>query len=138
MKQNWDHLEGYRRRGGLFATATGTRYGQFEIDYKGATLCCIATEGDPQNELTHAPGDTTGRWEHVSAHARTPEISGGVRKRTPTWEEMHYLKTLFWGDEEAVMQLHPPASEYVNVHDHVLHLWRPLDCAIPQPPTICV
>ena len=32
---------------------------------------------------------------------------------------------LFFKDEECLMQLRPPKSEYVNVHDFVLHWWRP-------------
>ena len=69
-------------------------------------------------------------WEHVSVSCK--------RKRTPNWYEMCFVKDLFWSDEEAVMQLHPPQSDYVNVHPHCLHLWRPLDAVIPLPPSILV
>lgn len=65
-------------------------------------------------------------WDHVSVHCQM---------RCPSWEEMHYVKTLFWHDDEAVMQLHPPASEYVNNHPYCLHLWRPQDADIPRPPS---
>lgn len=46
-------------------------------------------------------------WEHVSVS--TPS-------RLPTWDEMSFVKSLFWDDEDCVMQLHPPKSTYVNDH----------------------
>ena len=57
-----------------------------------------------------------GGWDHVSVS--TPE-------RVPTWEEMCKIKSLFFDDEEVVMQLHPAKSQYVNYHERCLHLWRP-------------
>jgi hypothetical protein len=63
-------------------------------------------------------------WEHVSV---------SLPHRCPTWEEMCYVKGLFWDDHEAVMQLHPPKSEYVNFHSTCLHLWRPTRDRIPLP-----
>jgi hypothetical protein len=64
-------------------------------------------------------------WEHLSVSRR---------HRCPTWEEMCLFKDLFWRGDEAVMQLHPAQSEYVNVHPFCLHLWRPTDQPIPMPP----
>lgn len=66
-------------------------------------------------------------WEHVS-------VSIIPQMRCPTWEEMCYIKSFFWEDEEAVMQLHPPKSEWVNNHPYCLHLWRPILKEIPLPP----
>ncbi|CAM3772184.1 DUF7694 domain-containing protein [Vibrio vulnificus] len=57
-------------------------------------------------------------WEHVSV---------SLTHRTPTWEEMSFVKSLFWDDEDAVIQIHPPKSQYVNNHPYTLHLWRKLD-----------
>lgn len=65
-------------------------------------------------------------WEHVSV---------SLPNRCPTWEEMCFIKDLFWSDDEAVMQLHPRRADYVNNHPYCLHLWRPLDAAIPLPPS---
>jgi hypothetical protein len=47
---------------------------------------------------------------------------------------------LFWGDEEAVMQLHPPKSTWINNHNFCLHLWKPHSTVgeIPLPPGIAV
>lgn len=51
---------------------------------------------------------------------------------------MCFIKDLFWGEEEVVMQLHPAKSQYVNQHDYCLHLWRPKTIAIPLPLQDCV
>jgi hypothetical protein len=58
-------------------------------------------------------------WEHVS-------ISLPYRKRCPTWEEMCWIKDLFWDPEEVVVQYHPAKSQYVNLHPFALHLWKPV------------
>jgi hypothetical protein len=68
-------------------------------------------------------------WEHVSS---------STIKRCPTWEEMCFIKDLFWDDEYCIIQYHPPKSEYINNHPYVLHLWRPINEEIPRPPKILV
>jgi hypothetical protein len=68
-------------------------------------------------------------WEHVSVHVFR---KNGARQRTPTWREMVFVKGVFWDAEDVVMQLHPRRSEYVDNHQHTLHLWR--HEAIPTPP----
>lgn len=80
------------------------------------------------------------RWEHVSVQAIRVVGPGqaGVKSRIPTWKEMCHVKDLCWDAEDVVMQLHPRRSEYVNNHPNVLHLWRPLDAVIPEPPSIYV
>lgn len=59
-------------------------------------------------------------WEHVSVSIK------GI-KRCPNWNEMCFIKDMFWGKEDFVMQFHPPKSEYVNIHSYTLHLWRHSD-----------
>ncbi len=56
-------------------------------------------------------------WEHVSVSMATVD-------RCPTWAEMSVVKSIFWDDDDLVVQFHPPRSEYVNNHPYVLHLWR--------------
>jgi hypothetical protein len=73
--------------------------------------------------------DSEYMWEHVSV---------STQHRIPNWIEMCFVKDLFWHPEEAVMQLHPPKSDYVNHHPYTLHLWRPMRQAIPLPPSILV
>lgn len=76
-------------------------------------------------------------WDHVSVslrkYARNP-VSSHQMERTPTWEEMCWIKDLFWDKEQAVIQFHPPESEYVSIHDYVLHLWRPQQHEVITPP----
>lgn len=58
-------------------------------------------------------------WEHVS-------VSPKHKFRIPTWNDMCYLKDVFFGDEEEVYQIHPKKSEYVNLSKNCLHLWKPI------------
>ena len=62
-------------------------------------------------------GNNEEGWEHVSIEL--------YAHRLPTWEEMCFVKDLFWDEEEEVVQMHPRKSEYVNLTD-ALHLWRPV------------
>jgi hypothetical protein len=70
-----------------------------------------------------------GGWEHVSV---------SLQKRPPNWQEMCFIKDMFWGEDETVVQYHPPKSDYVNQHPHCLHLWRLLKAEVPRPPAILV
>jgi len=81
------------------------------------------------NEVRCIASDQMG-WEHVS-------VSLSV-KRTPDWEEMCEVKDKFWGKDDAVMQFHPPESEYVNNHAYCLHLWRKCGENQELPPSIFV
>ncbi len=68
-------------------------------------------------------------WDHVRARAKD---------RCPTWEEMAHIKSLFWDDEELVVQFHPPKSAYVNADPYTLHLWRQQNGRIELPPKFVV
>lgn len=103
------------RSGGRYDTLPGDQHGAFFPIIHGQEWNVIASSGLG--------------WEHVSVSSP---------RRTPPWEIMAAIKDLFWEPEEAVMQLHPPASTYVNHHPHCLHLWRPLDASIPLPDPILV
>lgn len=65
-------------------------------------------------------------WDHVSV---------SYRKRTPTWDEMCKVKDMFFNEEETVVQYHPKKSEYKNLHEHCLHLWRKQGKEIELPPS---
>jgi hypothetical protein len=114
-----EKLEQGRFREGHYASRSGDLHGAFKIAGPAGKMLAIISSGV----------DDTYGWEHVSI---------STASRTPTWEEMSYVKQMFWGDDECVMQLHPPQSEYVNHHPHCLHLWRPLRVAIPTPPSLLV
>lgn len=121
----WINAEPYRWRNpdnGMISRY-GDDHGCFRIQHGLVTLCCIVSGGD--REIP---------WEHVSVHARV-----GTLMKTPTWAEMCAVKGFFWDDDEVVMQLHPAKKDYVNIHPHVLHLWKPLaPVEIPLPPKIAV
>ena len=70
-------------------------------------------------------------WEHVS-------VTVPLSKRCPTWEEMCMVKDVFWSVDDVVVQYHPAKKDYVSLHPHCLHLWRPTDQEIPSPPSILV
>lgn len=128
MKPDWSHLDKYRTQEPPYLSEPGATYGAFVIPINGTHLRVIATDGDES-------GDATGQWEHVSTHAYDPVFK---TVRTPKWEEMCAVKELFWEDNEVVLQYHPAKSDYVNIHHHVLHLWRPKQQQIPTPPIACV
>lgn len=100
----------------------------------------LATDDDSGNNgafLVPIPGghdlrvlaSDIGGWEHVSV---------SLPNRCPTWEEMCLVKSLFWDDTDAAMQLHLPLRDHVNNHPYCLHLWRPIGLTIPMPPSIMV
>lgn len=68
-------------------------------------------------------------WEHLSV---------SYQDETPSWDFMQEMKEMFWNDDEVCIQLHPKAEDYINNHEHCLHIWRPLDKEIPTPPSIFV
>lgn len=90
-------------------------FGAFVIEHKGILFRVIAS-------------DQLG-WEHVSV---------SIGNRCPTWDEMCYIKSIFWDTDDTVIQYHPAEQEYVNNHPHCLHLWRPIGQTIPTPPAIMV
>lgn len=64
-------------------------------------------------------------WDHVSV---------SLRHRCPTWEEMSFIKNLFWEQDELVYQFHPPIQDYINIGKTVLHLWKSWNQDIRLPP----
>lgn len=95
-----------------------------------APLKFIASDGSHPDGL---PADIIAMGAHLWEH-----VSISLPHRCPTWEEMCFAKSLFWDDEDCVMQLHPPRSDWVNNHPYCLHLWRPKHTDIPRPPMTAV
>lgn len=85
------------------------------------------------NTVAYCIASDQNGWEHVSVHV----VEDG-KPETPTWEEMCAIKSVFWDKEDTVIQYHPAASEYVNMHENVLHLWRPTNQTLPTPPKIMI
>lgn len=99
--------------------------GAFEIiiprttKHKGRNmkLICIACDGTPSG------------WQHVSCYK-----FDGFSRYIPSWENMCHVKSLFWDDEDCVVQYHPAKKDYVNNNPYVLHLWRPVGIEMLRPP----
>lgn len=114
MLTNNKAIERYRVTSGKYAsTQAEGNNGLFKVYGPKGRLVVIASDGMG--------------WEHVS-------VSPVPQTRVPTWDEMCFVKNLFWDKEECVVQYHPPESEYVNFHPFVLHLWKPTGINIPTPP----
>lgn len=112
----WRNVAAWRIREGRLASGDEIRNnGAFMIPWGGKVLSVIASDGLD--------------WDHVSV---------SMPDRCPSWEQMCFIKDLFFDPEEAVMQLHPPKSDHVNHHKFCLHLWRPQVKRIPLPPSILV
>lgn len=113
------NIERFRvRTGALASTPENGNNGQFVIPSPWNTTLVI--------QVSDGMG-----WEHVSVSVRGEQ-------RTPAWEEMHFVKQLFWEDEETVVEFHPRKSQYVNCHPGVLHLWRKANADYLLPPSILV
>lgn len=94
--------------------------GAFVVPYKGIALQIIASDGLG--------------WDHVSV-VPVDQKNGRKLFRTPTWAEMCFAKELFFGDDETVVEFHPPKRLYRNAHEYCLHLWRPqtVELLLPDP-----
>lgn len=64
------------------------------------------------------------KWEHVSV---------SLPHRAPTWAEMCLMKSLFWDEEDCVVQYHPPERDYQFFLPYQLHLFRPVSEKILTP-----
>lgn len=116
----------------------------YEIDryrYKGKEIIKLwGDTGNNKSGMFHLPSPVDEHpirvlascgydWDHVSASRID---------RCPTWEEMEYVKKMFFRKNETVMQLHVPEEDHINCHPYCLHLWRPQFMEIPRPPSILV
>jgi len=95
-------IERYRRvHPTLGKSPPGENYGFFIVEICGVELWVIASDGFG--------------WDHVSV---------SCDNRCPTWDEMCFVKELFFGDDETVIQFHPKMSKYINQMPFCLHLWK--------------
>lgn len=72
-----------------------------------------------------------GGWDHVSVSPCKPN-------KVPTWNQMCIVKDIFFNENEAVIQIHPPKDQYVNNRVNCLHLWRANDKEMLLPPSFMV
>ena len=100
---NLENINKYRVKNGLWVSKDTDDFGLFFIKYKSSQI--------PLKVLSSGwKGD---EWYHVSV---------SLPNRCPTWEEMCFIKELFFGDNVAI-QFHPKKKDYVNNHPYCLHLW---------------
>jgi len=127
MKAPNELLNKYRARSGKLGSDNSYGMaGVFTIPFTTTRKLIIISSGSGATD-----------WEHVSVRV-LEKVGKRNKDKTPTWTEMCYVKGLFWEDNECVIQYHPAEEDYVNIHDYVLHLWRPLKEEIPTPPRIMV
>lgn len=107
----------------LDSSKQGDRFGAFRLTIPGSkrSMLVLVSNGDDWQEC----GFKLPAWEHVSV---------SLPDRCPTWQEMCWVKDLFFDHEECVVQFHPPKKEYVNMHKHCLHLWKIVGTDFPRPP----
>jgi hypothetical protein len=121
-----DLVEKGRLTTGPFDSPRGAMYGAtFVTPPNGEPLKVIFCDGTEWDGMGMPPPP----WDHVSV---------SCRNRVPTWEEMCWVKRLFFNDNECVVQYHPAEKDYVNEHPNVLHLWRLVGQDFPMPPKQCV
>lgn len=70
-------------------------------------------------------------WDHVS-------VTIANRQRTATWEEMCFIKDIFFSKDEWAVQFHPASVDYVDNHKYCLHLWHSQRQVQPRPLNIMV
>lgn len=80
------------------------------IDGASGTLYCHRWVGS----IVYSTG---AGWEHVS-------VAPFKKSIIPSWEDMCFVKDLFWNENEAVIQIHPAKKDYINNNPNCLHLWR--------------
>lgn len=128
MRKEFDNFtESGRILTGEFRSSPKNRYGAFVLrcPFTNERLTIIVVDSD-----TFArEGRSETAWDHVSV---------STQRRCPTWEEMCWVKDLFFEDTECVVQYHPEKKDYVNEHEYVLHLWRCPSVPFPMPPKVCV
>lgn len=128
MKRNgWEQIARFRVTSGPYGTtdANGNE-GLYRVPLAtGEVMTVFVSDGRDWREAG-LPGEP---WEHVSVSLGT---------RCPTWEELEYVRQIFWEADETVVQLHVPRRRHVNTHPYCLHLWRPTKTPIPLPPRHCV
>ena len=115
LEQKLERVEKWRWKdapGRWHSTAAAGWNGVFIVPLEGQMWRVISSDG--------------AGWKHVS-------VSNFQKNELPGWDIMCRVKDLFFDDEEWVVQFHPARSEYVNEHPYTLHLWCPLEAALPTP-----
>ncbi len=119
MRKNLDHLKQYSVPHPIFKEYGEGLCGFFIM----SSPCCNHT-------LLRIQSSDGKGWDHVSISTN--------KKRMPNWEEMCFVKDLFFDEEETVIQFHPKKTEYINQCENCLHLWRMQGVQHELPPSFLV
>lgn len=106
------------KREDMYASNMNDSFGLFQF---GHIHICQTTIVDV---LTVMISDGMG-WDHISV---------STKDHCPTWDQMNWVKDLFFVPECCVIQFHPPKSKYVNNHPFVLHMWHKQGVDYELPP----
>jgi hypothetical protein len=87
-------------------------------------MCCTIPSPFSETRMVVLVSTAHG-WDHISV---------SHKNKIPSWMEMDYIKRIFFEDYEVAMQLHVTPKDHINIHNYVLHLWRPQHTEIPLPP----
>lgn len=99
-------------------------------DGEGDNLRIVGNLTDPLTRKSWYVIFTNGEgWEHMSISSRN---------KTPDWDTMCLAKSVFWNEDECCVEYHPRKEDYVNNHEHCLHIWKPIGVEMPTPPTIMI
>ncbi len=120
-------VEQYRIKRGPFKSPARARYGAFKIPFRSAEMTVICHDGTREGAAGQ-PEIWLG-WEHVSV---------SMHNRCPNWEEMSFIKGMFWPLDESVMQFHPRRDAHIDLHPYCLHMWRRVGQEPELPPSILV
>ena len=95
------------------------------VDQEGYDGFCGRWFNKDDNKMYTYVFSYGGGWEHLSV---------SLPRKTPSWDVMCRMKDIFWNEDEVCIEYHPRKTDYVNMHEHCLHIWRPIDKEIPTPP----
>src|SRR5574339_172672 len=94
------------KKGAMASTVADGNNGAFQIPHpkiSGYFFMVIATDGTAIRELDQEDKELA-IWEHVSVHIDSKDR---VVDRCPTWQEMCFIKDIFWEKSDCVVQYHP-------------------------------
>jgi hypothetical protein len=99
----------------------------------------ILIEGEDGFKATYTDPITRKQWYIIASWGMGwDHVSISSPSKTPDWDLMCHIKEIFFKPEEWAVEYHPAESDYVNNHEHCLHIWHPLDETIPTPPSILI
>jgi hypothetical protein len=110
MKNSLSHLDQYKIEHPLIKV-----FSKYEAmgDEKN---CMIRIPSKTRNTNIIVIFSSGGGWEHASVSLEN--------KKMPCWDELCFVKDLFWDESETVVQFHPKKTDHVNIMTTCLHLWK--------------